>query len=193
MISHLRHPFPGSPYGLGGLSRRDRQRQSVPPCLLVLLMQRSPKTLGRPTFATRGDAQARRGRQQAERAAAATSGRTGGDTSAKSFYSFYKRAKPAATQGSPRGREWASPHRKGTSRLFLSPPSFFFTHEKERWGAGGSQPRIARGVVPRIPTLYSIGVNQEATSPFALARRRLMGESEGERCFAGERCSPPTR
>ena len=134
--SYFRHPSPGSPYGLGGLSRRDRPGQSVPPCLLVLLMQRSPKTLGRPTFATRGDAQARRGRQQAERAAAATSGRTGGDTSAKSFYSFYKRAKPAATQGSPRGREWASPRRKGTSRLFLSPPSFFFTHEKERWGCG---------------------------------------------------------
>ena len=40
----------GSPYGLGGLSRRDRQGQSVPPCLLVLLMQRSPRGVGRPTF-----------------------------------------------------------------------------------------------------------------------------------------------
>ena len=121
------------------------------------------------------------------------SGRTCGDADAKSFYFFSKGSKPAATQGLPRGCESFSRRRKGTSRLFLSPPSFFFTHEKERWGAGGSQPRIARGVVPRIPTLYSIGVNQEATSPFALARRRLMGESEGERCFAGERCSPPTR
>ena len=54
----------------------------------------------------------------------------------KVFIPFYKRAKPAATQGSPRGREWASPRRKGCIRLFLSPPSFFFTHEKERRGAG---------------------------------------------------------
>ena len=180
MISHLRHPFPGSPYGLGGLSRRDRQRQSVPPCLLVLLMQRSPKTLGRPTFATRGDAQARRGRQQAERAAAATSGRTGGDTSAKSFYSFYKRAKPAATQGSPRGREWASPHRKGTSRLFLSPPSFFFTHEKERWGAGGSQARKDCGVLPRTPAHnpiehYKSAANRIAMSCPAYLRQNPIG------------------
>ena len=48
--SHLRLPSTGSPYGLGGLSRRDRQRQSIPPCLLVLLMQRSPWGVGRPTF-----------------------------------------------------------------------------------------------------------------------------------------------
>ena len=60
--SHLRLPSTGSPYGLGGLSRRDRQRQSIPPCLLVLLMQRSPWRVGRPTSATCGYAQARRGR-----------------------------------------------------------------------------------------------------------------------------------
>ena len=58
----LRLPSTGSPYGLGGLSRRDRQRQSIPPCLLVLLMQRSPWGVGRPTSATCGYAQARRGR-----------------------------------------------------------------------------------------------------------------------------------
>ena len=60
--SYFRPPSPGSPYGLGGLSRRDRQRQSVRPCLLVLLMQRSPWGVGRPTSATCGYAQARRGR-----------------------------------------------------------------------------------------------------------------------------------
>ena len=60
--SHLRLPSYGSPYGLGGLSRRARQRQSVRPCLLVLLMQRSPWGVGRPTSATCGYAQARRGR-----------------------------------------------------------------------------------------------------------------------------------
>ena len=76
----------------------------------------------------------------------------------KVFIPFYKRAKPAATQGSPRGREWASPRRMVFPRLFLSPPSFFFTHEKERWGAGGSQARTARGVIPRIPTQYPIGL-----------------------------------
>ena len=153
----------------------------------------APGELVAQLFGACGHAGARRGWVQAERAAAATSGRTCGDAGVISFHSLYKGSKPAATQGLPRGREWASPRRMVPPRLFLSPPSFFFTHEKERWGAGGSQPRIARGVVPRIPTLYSIGVNQEATSPFALARRRLMGESEGERCFAGERCSPPTR
>ena len=46
----LRLPSTGSPYGLGGLSRRDRQGQSVHPSLLVLLMQRSPRGVGRPTF-----------------------------------------------------------------------------------------------------------------------------------------------
>ena len=85
------------------------------------------------------------------------SGRTCGDADAKSFYFFSKGSKPAATQGLPRGCESFSRRRKGTSRLFLSPPSFFFTHEKERWGAGGSQPRTAHGVVPRIPTLNPIG------------------------------------
>ena len=54
----------------------------------------------------------------------------------QSFYFSCKGPKPAATQGLPRGKEWASPRRKGTIRLFLSPPSFFFTHEKERRGAG---------------------------------------------------------
>ena len=48
--SHLRLPSYGSPYGLGGLSRRDRQGQSVHPCLLLLPMQRSPWEVGRPTF-----------------------------------------------------------------------------------------------------------------------------------------------
>ena len=42
--------FYGIPYGLGGLSRRDRQGQSVPLCLFVLLVQRSPWGVGRPTF-----------------------------------------------------------------------------------------------------------------------------------------------
>ena len=152
MFSHLRHPSPGSPYGLGGLSRRDRQRQSVHPCLLVLLMQCSPWRVGRPTFRC-----VWLRRREAGLVASRTgcrmviSGRTCGDTGSKIFYSFYKGAKPAATQGLPRGREWVSPRRMVPSRLFLSPPSFFFTHEKERRGAGGSQPREEYGVVPRIP------------------------------------------
>ena len=50
------------PYGLGGLSRRDRPRQSVPPCLPVLLPQRSPRGVGRPTSATCGYVKTRRGR-----------------------------------------------------------------------------------------------------------------------------------
>ena len=109
-------------------------------------------------FGACGYADARRGWQKAERAAAATSGRTGGDTSAKSFYFPCGRSKPAATQGVLRSRESVSHRRMVPPRLFLSPPSFFFTHEKERWGAGGSQARTARGVIPRIPTQYPIGL-----------------------------------
>ena len=96
----LRHPSPGSPYGLGGLSRRDRQRQSVHPCLLVLLMQCSPWRVGRPTFRC-----VWLRRREAGLVASRTgcrmviSGRTCGDTGSKIFYSFYKGAKPAATQG----------------------------------------------------------------------------------------------
>ena len=40
----------GRPYGLGGLSRRDRQGQSIHPCLFVLSMQCSPRRVSRPTF-----------------------------------------------------------------------------------------------------------------------------------------------
>ena len=156
--------------------------------------QSSPKTVGRPTSATRGDAQTRRGRQQAERChRMGISGRTCGDAGLQKVLFLLWRVEARSDTALAASHNVGLPPPAGSIRLFLSPPSFFFTHEKERWGAGGSQPRIARGVVPRIPTLYSIGVNQEATSPFALARRRLMGESEGERCFAGERCSPPTR
>ena len=50
IIPPLAATFYGFPYGLGGLSRRDRQGQSVPLCLLVLLVQRSPWGVGRPTF-----------------------------------------------------------------------------------------------------------------------------------------------
>ena len=85
------------------------------------------------------------------------SGRTCGDADAKSFYFFSKGSKPAATQGLPRGREWASLRRMVPPRLFLSPPSFFFTHEKERGGAGGSQPREEYGVLSRIPPPSPIG------------------------------------
>ena len=149
----LWRPSYGSPYGLGGLSRRDRQGQSVPPCLLLLPMQRSPWGVGRPTFRC-----VWLRRREAGLVASRTgcrmviSGRTCGDTGSKIFYSFYKGAKPAATQGLLRSREWASPRRKGTPRLFLSPPSFFFTHEKERRGAGVTLARKGRGVLPRIPT-----------------------------------------
>ena len=47
---HSRLPSYGSPYGLGGLSRRDRQGQSIHPCLFVLSMQCSPRRVSRPTF-----------------------------------------------------------------------------------------------------------------------------------------------
>ena len=154
MLAPTRQPLVyGSPYGLGGLSRRDRQGQSVPLCLFVLLVQRSPWGVGRPTFRTvwsrrreAGLAESRTGCRMI------ISGRTGGDTSAKSFYFPCRRSEPAATQRLPRGREWVSPRRKGTSRLFLSPPSFFFTHEKERRGAGATLARKGRGLLPRIPT-----------------------------------------
>ena len=50
IIPPLAATFYGFPYGLGGLSRRDRQGQSIHPCLLLLPMQRSPWGVGRPTF-----------------------------------------------------------------------------------------------------------------------------------------------
>ena len=150
--SHLRLPSYGSPYGLGGLSRRDRQGQSVPPCFLVLLMQRSPRRVSRPTSATCGYAQTRRGWQQAERAAAwLLAGVPAATQALQSFYFSCKGSKPAATQGLPRATMSASLRRMVPPRLFLSPPSFFFTHEKERRGAGGSQPQSARGVVLGFP------------------------------------------
>ena len=103
----------GSPYGLGGLSRRDRRGQSVHPCFLVLLMQRSPWGVGRPTFRCvwlrRHEAGLVAGRTGCRMV---ISGRTCGDAGAKSFYFSCKGAKPAATQGLPRGREWVSPAEK---------------------------------------------------------------------------------
>ena len=159
--TRLRLPSYGSPYGLDGLSRRDRQRQSIGPNPSLLPMQRSPRGVGRPTFATCGHAGARRGRQQAERCIRmGISGRTCGDAGAESFYFPCGRSKPAATQGSPRATASASPRRKGIVRLFLSPSSFLFTHEKERGGAGGSQPQKERGVVPRIPSPHPINTKR---------------------------------
>gem|GEM_PF-6553929 len=88
-------------------------------------------------FGACGDADARRGWQASRTGCRMViSGRTCGDAGVKRFCFSCKGPKPAATQGLPRGKEWASPRRKGTIRLFLSPPSFFFTHEKERRGAG---------------------------------------------------------
>ena len=138
--SRLRPPSTGSSYGLGGLSRRDRQRQSIDSCLPVLLPQRSPKTVGRPTFATRGYAPTRRGRQQAIRChRVGISGHTRGDTGSKRF-NFYCRGTEARSDTAPAASHNVGlPPPAGSIRLFLSPPSFFFTHEKERWGAGAAQ------------------------------------------------------
>ena len=138
--SRLRPPSTGSSYGLGGLSRRDRQRQSIDSCLPVLLPQRSPKTVGRPTSATRGDAQTRRGRQQAERChRMGISGRTCGDAGLQKVLFLLWRVEARSDTALAASHNVGLPPPAGSIRLFLSPPSFFFTHEKERWGAGAAQ------------------------------------------------------
>ena len=154
MLAPTRQPLVyGSPYGLGGLSRRDRQGQSVPLCLFVLLVQRSPWGVGRPTFRTVWSR-----RREAGLAASRTgcrmiiSGRTGGDTSAKSFYFSPWRIEARSDTGVAARHNVGLPPPDGSIRLFLSPPSFFFVREKERRGAGATLARKGRGVLPRIPT-----------------------------------------
>ena len=112
----------GRPYGLGGLSRRDRQRQSVPPCLLILLVQRSPRRVGRPTSATCGHAGARRGWQKAERCCRVIiSGRTCGDMRSRKIPRLLWGRKPAATQRLPRAAASASPRRMVSKGFFFLP------------------------------------------------------------------------
>ncbi len=137
MLAPTRQPLVyGSPYGLGGLSRRDRQGQSVPLCLFVLLVQRSPWGVGRPTFRTVWSR-----RREAGLAASRTgcrmiiSGRTGGDTSAKSFYFPCRRSKPAATQRLPRATTSASPA-GWFYKAFSFSPVFLFHARKRKTGCG---------------------------------------------------------
>ena len=65
----------------------------------------------------------------------------------QSFYFSCKGPKPAATQGLPRGREWASLRRMVPPRLFLSPPSFLYLYLF--WGMkNGVTPRSSSGGSP---------------------------------------------
>ena len=145
--SHLRLPSYGSPYGLGGLSRRDRQGQSVRPCPLVLLMQRSPWRVGRPTSATCGHAGARRGWQKAERCCRVIiSGRTCGDMRSRKIPRLLWGRKPAATQRLPRAAASASPRRM-VSKGFFFPPHLSFSIPL--WGMkNGVSPRSSSGGYP---------------------------------------------
>ena len=135
--SRLRPPSTGSSYGLGGLSRRDRQRQSIDSCLPVLLPQRSPKTVGRPTFATRGYAPTRRGRQQAIRChRVGISGHTRGDTGSKRF-NFYCRGTEARSDTAPAASHNVGlPPPDGYHKAFSFSPFFPFHARKRKKGGG---------------------------------------------------------
>ena len=135
--SRLRPPSTGSSYGLGGLSRRDRQRQSIDSCLPVLLPQRSPKTVGRPTSATRGDAQTRRGRQQAERChRMGISGRTCGDAGLQKVLFLLWRVEARSDTGVAARQGVGLPPPDGFPKAFSFSPVFLFHARKRKMGCG---------------------------------------------------------
>ena len=84
------------------------------------------------------------------------SGRTGGDTSAKSFYFPCGRSKPAATQGLPRGREWASPRRTVPQGFFFLPLLSFSRTKKKEGVRAAYRRRQGRRILARIPTATPI-------------------------------------
>ena len=130
--------FPGSLYGLGGLSRRDRPKQSIDPNLSILPCSAAPgKLVAR--LLQRVVTQARGGAGSKQNvASAATSGRTCGDKDSKKISLLLWGTEASSDTGVAARQRVGLPPPDGSPRLFLSPPSFFFTHEKERRGAGAT-------------------------------------------------------